>query len=130
MGAWCDPGIIGCEPPRPCRPGAAGPAPKRSARSEGHAVASGVAESSSKNIEALLERVKANRSDYASWMQLAVAYREIGDHSHQVWAWSRAIKHGSKNRHCRKWGHLLRFNETPDQATCLYCGESFSLGSL
>jgi Tfp pilus assembly protein PilF len=92
-------------------------------------VASGVAEGTSKNIDSLLERVKANRSDYAAWMQLAVAYREVGDHSHQVWAWSRAIKHSSKNRHCKKWGHLLRFNETPDQATCLYCGESFVLGA-
>ena len=93
-------------------------------------MASGVAEGTNKNIEALLELVKANRNDYASWMKLAVAYREMGDHSHQVWAWSRSIQHKSSNRHCRKWGHLLRFNETPDQATCLYCGESFVLGGL
>lgn len=93
-------------------------------------MASGVEEGSNKEIETLLERVKANRQDYAAWMQLALAYRSIGDHSHQVWAWSRAIQHKSYNRHCRKWGHLLRFQETPDQATCLYCGESFALGDL
>ena len=93
-------------------------------------MASGVAEGASKEIETLLERVKANRTDYATWMKLAVAYREAGDHAHQVWAWSRAVQHKSHNRHCRKWGHLLRFDETPDQATCLYCSESFVLGKL
>jgi len=89
-----------------------------------------VEEVSSKEIETLLERVKANRLDYAAWMDLAVAYRQLGDHSHQVWAWSRAVEHKSTNRHCKKWGHLLRFKESPDQATCLYCGESFALGEL
>ncbi len=93
-------------------------------------MASGVAEGSHKNIEALLELVKVNRSDYKTWMKLAASYREIGDHSHQVWAWSRSVQHKSKNRHCKQWGHLLRFNESPDQATCLYCGETFILGSL
>lgn len=93
-------------------------------------MASGVAEGTNKNIEALLEQVKTNRKDYNAWMKLAVAYREIGDHSHQVWAWSRSVQDKSLNRHCRKWGHLLRFNDTPDQATCLYCGETFALGKL
>lgn len=93
-------------------------------------MASGVAEGTNKSIETLLEQVKANRNDYSAWMDLAVAYREMGDHSHQVWAWSRAVQHKSTNRHCKKWGHLLRFNDTPDQATCLYCGEAFELGQL
>ena len=97
---------------------------------QGAYVASGVEEGSSKEIENLLERVKSNRKDHAAWMDLAVAYRQLGDHSHQVWAWSRAVEHKSSNRHCRKFGHLLRFKESPDSATCLYCGEAFELGEL
>ena len=65
-------------------------------------MASGVEEGTNKEIEDLLEQVKTNRQDLAAWMQLAVAYRQIGDHSHQVWAWSRAIEHKSTNRHCRQ----------------------------
>lgn len=93
-------------------------------------MASGVEEGANKEIESLLERVKTNRHDHAAWMQLALTYRNLGDHNHQVWAWSRSIQHKSVNRHCRKWGHLLRFQESPDKAMCLYCGEVFSLGEL
>ena len=93
-------------------------------------MASESGEGTNQETERLLEQVKANRNDYATWMKLAVAYREQGDHSHQVWAWSRAVQHKSQNRHCKKWGHLLRFNDTPDKATCLYCGEAFALGQL
>jgi hypothetical protein len=89
-----------------------------------------VEEETGKEIVDLLERVKTNRQDYDSWMKLAIAYRQMGDHSHQVWAWSSSIKHKSTNRHCRKWGHLLRFKDTPDEAACLYCGEDFKLGDL
>ena len=93
-------------------------------------MASGVEEGSKEIIEALLHKVQAAPDDCATWMQLAVAYRQKGDHSHQVWAWSRAVQSKSTNRHCRKWGHLLRFKESPDEAACLYCGESFILGKL
>jgi len=81
-----------------------------------------------RQVDELLEKVQANPKDRSIWMKLAVAYRGLGDHSHQVWAWSRAVQHRSANRHCRKWGHLLRFKDTPDKALCLYCGETFTLG--
>ncbi len=93
-------------------------------------MASGVEEGTNREIEDLLERVKTAGDDYALWMELAKAYRQAGDHSHQVWAWSRAVQHKSSNRHCRKWGHLLRFQDSPDKASCLYCGETFVLGEL
>jgi len=78
-------------------------------------------------IKELLDRVRSNPNDRGAWMDLAITYRQLGDHSHQVWAWSRAVQHRSLNRHCRKFGHLLRFKETPDNAVCLYCGETFAL---
>lgn len=79
-------------------------------------------------VDQLLERVQSDPKDRATWMKLAIAYRQMGDHSHQVWAWSRAVQHRSTDRHCRKWGHLLRFTESPDHAVCLYCNEKFVLG--
>jgi hypothetical protein len=81
-----------------------------------------------KQVEEHLAKVQANPRDRASWMALAIAYRQLGDPSHQVWAWSRAVQHRSADRHCRKWGHLLRFKDSPDHAVCLYCGEIFALG--
>ncbi len=93
----------------------------------GAQVASRGKEEHGKSIDELLKHVQINAKDREAWMKLAVAYRETGDHSHQVWAWSRAVQHRSANRHCRKWGHLLRFTDSPDHACCLYCGESFTL---
>jgi len=91
-------------------------------------VAGEAQEELSQTVEDLLAKVQSNPKDRATWMQLAIAYRKLGDHSHQVWAWSRAVQHRSADRHCRKWGHLLRFKDTPDHAVCLYCGEIFTLG--
>lgn len=78
-------------------------------------------------VDTQLAMVQANPKDRDAWMRLAVAYRKMGDHSHQVWAWSRAVQHRAVDRHCRKWGHLLRFKDSPDNAVCLYCGETFAL---